>query len=158
MKHPLDIRPSSRFAALPQPPKESDREGHFYPHLTSESSQRRSQGPGSRVWRGPQESCLSALASSSHFTPEMRRPALPSLTPAPAAARVTEARLTLWLTTRAPGTHRADTDHKQAAGAGLRPEGPHVARWGGERQLLFLPSASVPTLGLWSHPKPTASP
>ena len=34
---------------------------------------------------------------------------------------------------------------------------PHVAGGGGEGRLPFLPSVSVPTLGLWSSSKPTSS-
>lgn len=84
--------------------------------------------------------------------PEMQRPALPSLMSTPAAARVSEAGFTLGLSTGTPGIHEGDTVHGQVTGTGLMPWAPHVAGWGGEGRLPFLPSVSVSR----DSPKPKA--
>lgn len=96
-KHPLAISPSSGLTVLSQPSKGSD--GGGVPFLpTSPQRGKPNQGEGPEVLaaeasRPPEVLPLCPWWGSSYFTPEMLRPALPSLRATPAAARVTEARL-----------------------------------------------------------------
>lgn len=105
-------------------PERGDREGPSDPLFGFGKAKLREKVP--QLWQQSQAGPLEALlpmGDPSHFTSEMRGPALLGLV------------LTLQPTTSTLGTHEADTVHNQVAREGLRPGGPHAAGWGGKGPL-----------------------